>query len=447
MTSKYPLIQIIALLGLLFIAGCTSPKKVFYDQYAYPSASISNRLSKPYRYKTTHPVRRMPHRFVVFDQYTGREFGVILRGLKTNPKDPDVDKFTDMNLENSFSGKKLYLLQDSIIKLPNGDLKAIVYIAGQSMIDKNLVTGEKVVTPLFYHIPQFEALYNGEAVFDETDTTCPLYKPMQTAQMYAKADCKGFWSKEKKWRDTLKSWITFEENEKKRVAQRRLKTFQEKEVLVKDRKPNSPCKISMNLSQLIDHAHYGGFEKKANKTLREVIQKTTVPEEKAMAILSLLCVPQPTTKKFLTQLENDSNQTVRASIVYAKMLFEDELNINKAQQLPGTNVYVKKMAVKALTCKAGQKAIPVLIHLLKDDSYPVKTQILLSLGHLNDPSVVPYIIESMEQDYPRMYTTAIGVMEDFSGEIWSQNLKGVQQIIAWWKKHKNDPIYNSKPTS
>jgi hypothetical protein len=48
----------------------------------------------------------------------------------------------------------------------------------------------------------------------------------------------------------------------------------------------------------------------------------------------------------------------------------------------------------------------------------------------------------MKISYPKVYIASIGLMEDFSGEIWSQDQNGVQQIIAWWEEHKDDPVFN-----
>ncbi len=446
MMSQYKLTSIALVYTAILVGGCTSPENTFYDNYAYLSPSESDTLSKPYRYKNPQPVSAISHRFVVVDRYTGREFGVVLRGLKTSLGDSDADKFTDMNLKRSLSGKDIYLLKDSVEELPNGDVKAIVYVIGQSAIGHDLTTGESSRTVLRYNLPQFICLYEGIAIFDEADTKHPLYEQMQYAQEHAKENNLGFWSGEQEWRNTLENWITFKEKQQKKREQFYPRVFHETEALVKDRRPNNDAKICSNLSNLIVYAQKGNLQREASVVLKEVIQKSSDPEERAMAILSLLCVAQQDTQQFIASLEDDQDQMVLECVEYAQMLLDDELNLDKVRHLPpSANSYVKSKAVLALTYTAGRESIPVLLEFLKEDGYPLKNQTLLCLGRLDDPTIASHVVEMMKVSYPKVYIAAIGLMEDFSGEIWSQDQNGVQQIFAWWEEHKDDPVFNTNP--
>ena len=289
-----------ALLLLLLANGCAltrtisrSPK--LYDQYYCLAGSQTGTLTNPYQYKNPQPARTTPHRFVVQDKFTGREFGVILRGLKVSQEDPDIDRYTDTKLDSSFfHAGDIYLLKSSIENLPNGDIRAIGYVLGQSAVSHNLATGESETTPIWYHLPQFSCLYFGEAMLDQTDIDCPLYDAMQSAQNYAQHQGKGFWDPEQNWRDTLDRWTKHREKQRQDIEQFYLKEFNIAESLVRgiakpeDLKPNIDYSMKMNLRKLVHYAQQAGYEAEASRILRDVIPGAKDQRTKALMIQSLV---------------------------------------------------------------------------------------------------------------------------------------------------------------
>lgn len=302
----------ISTLLLLFLAnGCALPRAItrsfnLYARYYCLAGSQTDTLTNPYQYMNPQPARTTPHRFVVNDKSTGREFGVILRGLKISQEDPDIDRYTDTKLDSSFfHAGDIYLLKSSIENLPNGDIKAIAYVLGQSAVGHNLATGEYVTTPIWYHLPQFSCLYFGEAILDQTDTNCPLYKPMQSAQNYAQQQGQGFWDAEQKWRQTLIRWTNHREKQRKDIEQFNLREFNMAESLVRgiakpeDLQPNIDYSMKMNLWKLVHYAQRVGCEEKASCILREVIPDTEDQNTKALMIQSFLILHQVDMPEFL----------------------------------------------------------------------------------------------------------------------------------------------------
>mgnify|MGYP001354366929 CR=1 FL=1 len=307
----------------IFSAGCALQRTTFYNKHYCLAGSQSDTLTNPYQYKNPQPARTIPHRFVVQDKSTGREFGVILRGLKVSQEDPDIDKYTDTRIDSSFfHAGDIYLLKSSIENLPNGDIKAITYVLGQSAVGHNLATGESVVTPIWYHLPQFSRLYFGEAMLDETDAECPLYEAMQSAQSHAQHQEEGFWDPGQKWRDTLDRWNKHREKQRQDIEQFYLKEFGIAESLVRgiakpeDLEPNIDYSTEMNLWKLVHYAQQAGYEAKASRILRDVIPGAKNQRTKALMIHSLLILHQVDVPGLLDDLSNQDDEETQKILAW-----------------------------------------------------------------------------------------------------------------------------------
>jgi hypothetical protein len=441
--------------AMLFMTGCInspvglSSDKYFESHYCL-AGSQSNKLTRAYRYKNPQPARIVPHRFVVTDTYTGKEFGIIVRGLVTHPSDKEVDEFTDMVMDASFfNARHVYLLKDSVIACSNGDVRAVVYILGQSNTSIDISTGETACEPLWYFMTQLSQIASGEAVLDDADSQCPAYDAMSILQNDAKVKEEGLWDPNGKWRTRLHRWKEMEANQKRDVRQLFQAEFDEAASRISGKAGPDGSKwdvdvaMTFELGKLLDYGVRAERQSEATHVLLNVLKNTTNTATRSMAVLGLVYVAGGDTANLLKELSVSADPVVEACKNYDLALLKGESPDPGTRGILGSaSPQVRETAVDVLAQVAGKKALPVLIALLKGPELSVKQHAVTAIMRYGDSTDIPAlvrIVKTGDLDARIYAASAMGSLVDAN---WQADEIGVKRALAWWEAHKDWPAFS-----
>jgi len=203
---KNKIISFLALAMIPFLSSCFSTR--------YPSSEWAKEIEKtpqfPRILKAKHaeklvgpfkwpPFRKTPKhgrdRIPLRDG--DKSFFLIFRGTKlSEDKEFNGQLPFSFNLYRVDSTNQIYIWKESLIRLRDGNIKGIAYVANNILHTHNRRTGEVVTEILGYRMLQSWPLLKGQIILDKTDTDYPLYNTFLEYEAIAKRHKKGVWAKQ-----------------------------------------------------------------------------------------------------------------------------------------------------------------------------------------------------------------------------------------------------------
>ncbi len=184
---------IISFILTVVCCGCMNMDSIKADRvmdkcYAVKARNVPN-LEGPYK------VKKCISANVVLAEKEGKEFLVTLRGCLPTDNEK-LNNHTKECLQSSLR-EEMYLLPESIIRISNKEIKAIVYTPANRVWIRYEDNGDAVFENLSYVMKALLYINTGELIVDHQDKSCPFYDVFSELEMLAKKQKKGCWGEMK----------------------------------------------------------------------------------------------------------------------------------------------------------------------------------------------------------------------------------------------------------